>query len=318
MSGKKNMSAVEAAKKWGVGRRTVTVLCSEGRVPGAEFIGNSWAIPVDAKKPADARIKHGKYIKGNAPNLPDSLSDAFKSFLVNPELMFQFFDMFPFPVEIFKPDGTAIYINRALMEMWRIPDANKIVGVYNVKYDPESIKKTGQKFIDQMLEGEAFRLSDISAPTDDLIERGVAEEKAFDAGFLDIYSIPVWDGDKFMYAICMFVVRETYKGKLEVAKAINYMNDHWADEFDLDKIAQAATLSRRHLQRMFKDVTRMTAYDYYKNKKIEKLKERLLDPDLNITEAFAACGVDSTGTWFNIFKKSTGESPSEFRKKNSI
>lgn len=34
-----------------------------GRVAGAVQIGHSWAIPDDETKPADARIKSGKYIK---------------------------------------------------------------------------------------------------------------------------------------------------------------------------------------------------------------------------------------------------------------
>ena len=40
-----------------------TPSCGEGRVPGAIRIGSVWGIPEDAEKPADARIKNGKYIK---------------------------------------------------------------------------------------------------------------------------------------------------------------------------------------------------------------------------------------------------------------
>ena len=40
----------------------------EGRVPGAIRIGTVWGIPEDAEKPADARIKNGKYIKKPAEN----------------------------------------------------------------------------------------------------------------------------------------------------------------------------------------------------------------------------------------------------------
>lgn len=54
----------EIAKKWGIGERRVNVLCSQGRIEGAVKFGNTWAIPEDAEKPADARIKSGKYIKG--------------------------------------------------------------------------------------------------------------------------------------------------------------------------------------------------------------------------------------------------------------
>ena len=49
------MSAREAAAKWGISQRRVAVLCSEIRIANAEMIGNMWLIPMNAKKPIDAR-----------------------------------------------------------------------------------------------------------------------------------------------------------------------------------------------------------------------------------------------------------------------
>ena len=43
-------------------------MCGEGRVPGAIRIGSVWGISEDAEKPADARIKNGKYIKKPSEN----------------------------------------------------------------------------------------------------------------------------------------------------------------------------------------------------------------------------------------------------------
>ena len=59
----------EAAKKWGISERRVRTLCSEGRIDGVTRFGRSWAIPENAKKPVDHRIKSGKYIKNK--NLDD-------------------------------------------------------------------------------------------------------------------------------------------------------------------------------------------------------------------------------------------------------
>ena len=53
----------EAAEKWNIGVRRVNPLCLEGRIPGVSKLGNVWAIPEDAEKPTDERIKSGKYIK---------------------------------------------------------------------------------------------------------------------------------------------------------------------------------------------------------------------------------------------------------------
>lgn len=59
----KYISASEAATKWNISARRVSILCAEGRITGAQKAGSYWIIPEDACKPADARIKSGKYIK---------------------------------------------------------------------------------------------------------------------------------------------------------------------------------------------------------------------------------------------------------------
>lgn len=57
------MSISEAAAKWNVSNRRIQVLCAQERIPRACRIGNMWAIPKDAEKPIDARIRSGKYCK---------------------------------------------------------------------------------------------------------------------------------------------------------------------------------------------------------------------------------------------------------------
>ena len=57
------MKISEATEKWGLSARRINTFCLEGRIDGAVKFGNTWAIPEDAKKPKDERIKTGKYIK---------------------------------------------------------------------------------------------------------------------------------------------------------------------------------------------------------------------------------------------------------------
>ena len=59
----KYLSTFEAAEKWGISHRRVSVLCNEGRITGAQRAGSRWIIPENAEKPSDARIRSGKYIK---------------------------------------------------------------------------------------------------------------------------------------------------------------------------------------------------------------------------------------------------------------
>ena len=59
----KYLSIRQTAERWGISTRRIQILCAEGRVLGAVRIDSSWAIPDDALKPKDARIKSGKYVK---------------------------------------------------------------------------------------------------------------------------------------------------------------------------------------------------------------------------------------------------------------
>lgn len=66
------LSVSQTAEKWGISTRRIQILCGEGRIPGAMRIGTFWAIPEDAAKPTDARIKNGKYIKKIIENKNES------------------------------------------------------------------------------------------------------------------------------------------------------------------------------------------------------------------------------------------------------
>ena len=59
------MSISQAAEKWGISPRRIQVLCKQERIPGASRMGYVWAIPSDAEKPRDARVKSGRYQKQN-------------------------------------------------------------------------------------------------------------------------------------------------------------------------------------------------------------------------------------------------------------
>ena len=66
----------QIAKEWGVSERSVNHMCKTGKIPNARKSGKAWQIPDDAKKPADGRIRSGKYTvtKVKKP-LPVGISD---------------------------------------------------------------------------------------------------------------------------------------------------------------------------------------------------------------------------------------------------
>lgn len=59
----KYLSIKQTAEKWGISTRRIQILCAEDRISGAIKIGFYWAIPSDATKPKDERVKSGNYTK---------------------------------------------------------------------------------------------------------------------------------------------------------------------------------------------------------------------------------------------------------------
>lgn len=67
----KYLSTTQAAELWGLSARRVALLCEQERIEGVQKSGSRWIIPENAKKPDDARIKSGKYIKSKKEDIPN-------------------------------------------------------------------------------------------------------------------------------------------------------------------------------------------------------------------------------------------------------
>jgi len=313
----------EAAKAWGVTTRMVHHYLADGRIPGAIKLSRIWMIPKNVKKPPSSRKKAKSSetfpicAEVNFNEL-EIFSEPFMALIDNPKLNFQVYDMLPIPIEIFSPDGISIFANRAWFKLNNITDPSLVIGKYNVKNDPVCLEILGQENMDRVFRGETCSFSDFPVPIQNLVERGVIDEKPFEAATMDMFLLPIWDDDTFVCTICFATVKNIYKGRNDIAKAQEYIKEHWQDEFDIDKIAQAVNISKRHFQRIFKEVTARTPLEYYQKVKIENIQEKLFDGNLSIEQVFDACGVDSHGTYLMLFKEKTGMSPSEYRKKNNI
>lgn len=67
----KYLSTTQVAKLWGLSARRVAILCEQNRIEGVQKAGNNWIIPEAAQKPADARVRSGRYIKSREDKIDD-------------------------------------------------------------------------------------------------------------------------------------------------------------------------------------------------------------------------------------------------------
>ena len=251
--------------------------------------------------------------------MEDKQNDIIKSFqelFGREELLAKVIEFFPYPIQVYAPDGTSVLVNKALLDEYHVSDPNMIVGKYNVFADPYIIASGAIQILKRAFQGETVFFPDVKVPLEDIVERYGITDLDVEAVYQDITVFPILDDkQRVQYVVALLINRRVYKGKSEIEKAKEYIENNWQDKFDLDKAAKAACLSKAHFTKLFKKHTGVTPYEYYINFKINKLKEKLQDTNLSITRAFTACNMEYNGHSARIFKKKTGLSPSAYRKR---
>jgi len=198
-----------------------------------------------------------------------------------------------------------------------MPDAGVLVGKYNYNNDPVCLDIMGQDVYDRVSRGEAVSFPNFPAPIQSVLERGDVDEKPYEAATMDLFFRPVWDGSAFVCTILFYTVKNMYEGHADIGRAKAYIRERWLAKFDLDTVAAVAgSLSSRQFRRVFEAAAGRTPHAYHQKVKLEKIQEKLLDGSLTVAEAFTACGTDSHGAYFRLFKEKTGVTPSEYRKEN--
>jgi AraC-like DNA-binding protein len=262
----------------------------------------------------DIEKQTGQTLTGGDTAAPDAWVHALQRLCDDKELLFQIIEKLPVPIEIFAPDGTAVFLNQACLKLIDIHDMSQVAGQYNLLTDPVCNDQMGMRNdIQKAFLGEAGIWRNWRPPIQDIVDRGLTEEKPFDTAFMDVYLYPVMKAGLLAYVVCVFVVKETYQGSTELIKAKEYIDKHWQGGFDYESAAKAANVSVSKLYKLFKEQDGMTPGEYHKKRKIDRIKRKLADKNLSIAEAFSACGEDSRGRAAKIFKQITGLSPREYR-----
>lgn len=235
--------------------------------------------------------------------------------MISDEYLLNFINCLPYPVQVYACDGTSVMVNSALLKDFNIDSPDKIVGKYNVFKDLDVVAQGLISYAKRTFKGESFIIKDIQVPLENIYFNYDKKDTDIEAMYVDITLFPIFDKEgKVSCAATMFINKRLYRGKKEIEKAKKYIELHCLENFDINAVAKEACHSRTHLARLFKKHTGATPYSYYTMCKFKKLKEKLLDLNLSIAQAFNACGLDYNGHFAKIFKEKTGVSPSEYRK----
>ncbi|HDX9627150.1 TPA: methylphosphotriester-DNA--protein-cysteine methyltransferase family protein [Bacillus cereus] len=98
----------------------------------------------------------------------------------------------------------------------------------------------------------------------------------------------------------------------------DYIEKHFDELLTLDILAEMCHGSPFHLQRTFKKMTGISPMEYILQFRIVKAAEHLLHTNQSIKEISTAVGIENPEYFATLFKKKTGFTPTEYRKKNEM
>jgi AraC family transcriptional regulator len=262
-----------------------------------------------------AAVKGCRIMKNNVNEKHNSAIESLQLLVKKEELLAKVIEFFPYPIQVYAPDGTSVLVNEALLAEYHVYNPDMVVGKYNIFKDPYIAALDQLDKLKRAFGGETVYFQDVKVPLEDIIRRYGIKDLDIEAAYQDITVFPILDDMKrVIYVVAILINRRVYRSKSEIERAKEYIESNWLEKFDASKTAKAACLSKAHFIKLFKKHTGVTPYEYYINYKISKLKEKLLDTNLSIAQAFNACNMDYNGHCASLFKKKVGVSPSVYRK----
>lgn len=97
--------------------------------------------------------------------------------------------------------------------------------------------------------------------------------------------------------------------------AIQYVHDHYAEDLRLEMICKKFTISKSYFCQLFKRFTGKTYGDYIIDYRLQKAAEMLLNSDMTVTDISYGAGFNDLAYFSRVFKRHTGVTPSDFKKK---
>jgi AraC-like DNA-binding protein len=102
----------------------------------------------------------------------------------------------------------------------------------------------------------------------------------------------------------------------QIVQSKLYIDKHFSEHINLDKIARKALVSKFHFIRVFKKYYGRTPNQYMQEVRIDKAK-KLLQKGSSIDEVCNAIGFASKTSFISLFKRMTGLTPMTYQNKKS-
>jgi len=97
-------------------------------------------------------------------------------------------------------------------------------------------------------------------------------------------------------------------------RMLRYLQEHFAEELTLEKIAASASVSKSECLRCFQSIVRTPPLRFLMQYRLQRAAELLNDPRLKIIDAAEACGFHDMSYFAKAFRRCKGMTPGEYQK----
>ncbi|MBR0599943.1 AraC family transcriptional regulator [Sinanaerobacter chloroacetimidivorans] len=104
---------------------------------------------------------------------------------------------------------------------------------------------------------------------------------------------------------------EEYKTGKQIKK---YIDEHYADNINLDTIASHFNMNLYYLGHIFKDMVGYSPMQYVIRRRIGEAQSLLINTDYSVTQIATTVGYNNTNHFHSVFYKMVGMTPAKYRK----
>ncbi|WP_438823813.1 response regulator transcription factor [Bacillus sp. JJ675] len=211
----------------------------------------------------------------------------------------------------------------------RIPDMLGVVSTGNVSIEPNHVKEKAERFFKE--ESEAAVVFGDGHLVGVCLWRILTEkeQRAFEemmknglqSGVSSCF-INLAEREQTVpeaYQFCREQAARSFKGSPVVARAKEYMQEHFAErDFSLMQTADALQVSSVYLSRMMKRELGMTFVQLLTEMRMQKAVHLLKTTSLPIHDIAEQTGYDTQHYFSTVFKKTIGVTPNQYRRMSGI
>jgi YesN/AraC family two-component response regulator len=125
-----------------------------------------------------------------------------------------------------------------------------------------------------------------------------------------------YENKKWCNSICNY--NNNFKAKRVVSTMLDYINEHYKQDINLEEAAKQLNVSASYLSREFKRSIGFSLIEFITSKRIRHARELLRNTSLSVTDIASEVGYNNVTHFHWTFKKLIGISPGQYRKRSKV